>query len=170
LWESRLSCRRSTSTGGQDAAGKKGEAPPSDASLDPLSVHRYRISLVDKTGAALGIKEAVMTPPGMIQWEDLGTGNQNACYVGYAAPGEDVIAWNETIATGALPKPGLASPDETRVSVMLVGRHDIEEAEAASNGPCILHTTDFYGNPDTLRIKFSPDRGKGRWQLMLGQS
>jgi hypothetical protein len=106
----------------------------------------------------------------MIQWHDRGTGNLNACFTGYAVPGSTELIWNDVgeVPVGEeLPLPTLPSADTTKAVIVLVGRRDIAYQPGAPNGPLALHTTDAYGNGNTLHVRFDSEYGDGRWKLVL---
>lgn len=135
--------------------------------INPDSVHRYSLSFKDKFDNEVGIRSLTVEPAGMIQWHDKVAGEHRACYTGYAAPNSTDLQWNPNVPTGSLPKPYLPSVDERKGVVVLVGRQDIAFASGKPAGPCKLSTTDWYGNTNTLSVRFESTIGDGRWKLVL---
>nr|WP_157504525.1 hypothetical protein [Luteibacter rhizovicinus] len=134
---------------------------------NPVSVHRYTLSFIDKWGNEVGIRFVELEPKGMIQWHDKGTGDFRACFTGYAVPDSKELLWNTAVPVGDTPLPTLPSSEETKAAIVLVGRQDILYQDGKPNGPCTVKATDSYGNTTTLHVKFAGTIGDGRWELVL---
>lgn len=139
----------------------------SEKVFNPDSVHRYSLSYIDPSNKVIGIRSVEVEPAGMIQWHDKVAGEARACFTGYASPGSTTIQWSPVIPVGATPLPSLPSTDARKAVVVLVGRQDIPFQSGKPNGPCILKTTDWYGNSNTLQVRFDSQWGDGRWKLVL---
>jgi hypothetical protein len=135
--------------------------------INPDSVHAYSLSFNDKMNEDVGIRSLVVEPAGMIQWHDKGTGDYRACFTGYAVPGSTAIVWNSEVPVGSTPRPTLPTADIKKAVIVLVGRQDISYQSGKENGPLVLHTTDWYGNTNTLHVRFDSAFGDGRWKLVL---
>jgi hypothetical protein len=136
---------------------------------NPDSVHRYSLSFVDKFGNEVGIRRLTVEPAGMIQWHDKVAGEHRACYTGWASPGSTDLQWNSEVPTGVTSAPTLDSADARKGVIVLVGRQNIPYTNGMPNGPCKLSTTDWYGNKNTLSVKFAAGIGEGRWKLILSR-
>lgn len=145
-------------------SGDEGGSEPRN---NPDSVHRYTLSFVDTMGNVAGIRSMAVAPEGMIQWHDKVSGEYRACFTGYAQPGSTNLVWDGSVPVGSTPLPTLPSADVKQGVVVLVGRQDIAYASGKPNGPLTLATTDWYGNTNTLKVRFDSAMGDGRWKLVL---
>jgi hypothetical protein len=137
--------------------------------VNPESVHRYSLSFVDHGQEEVGLRAVVVEPKGMIQWKDKVAQEREACFTGYAVPGSTDVTWNSVIPTGSKPLPVLPSADSRKAAIVLVGRNDIPYQSGMPNGPLTLKTTDWYGNTNTLQVKFDGVIGDARWKLVLSR-
>lgn len=152
---------REVLSGDDDGVGAPGEV------VNPDSVHKYTLSFTDAWGNEVGIRSIDVEPAGMIQWHGKVPGEHRACFTGFAAPGSKTLVWNSAIPQGPTPLPTLSSADERLAAVVLVGRQDIAYQSGKPNGPCVLKTRDWYGNANTLHVRFASETGDGRWTLEL---
>lgn len=147
-----------------DEGGSESRSHPD---YNPDSVHRYTLSFKDPRGIVIGIRSMVVSPKGMIQWHDKVQGEYRACFTGYAQPGSTELIWDSAVPVGPTALPTLSSADQKQAVIVLVGRQDIAYENGKPNGPLTLTTTDWYGNTNTLKVRFKSTIGEGRWTLVL---
>lgn len=147
-----------------DEGGSESRSQPD---YNPDSVHRYTLSFRDPRGIVIGIRSMVVSPGGMIQWHDKVQGEHRACFTGYAQPGSTRLIWDGAVPVGMTALPTLPSADEKQGVIVLVGRQNIAYESGKPNGPLTLTTTDWYGNTNTLKVRFKGTLGEGRWTLVL---
>lgn len=161
-------------------------APPQHSAATDYSLNRRLISGSESSGMFIyewiifpfGLKllTAIMSPTGMIQWQDKTSEETKASYVAFAGPKESNFEHNDAIVTGDYfvtneRADTVSSPNTDKIIVLLQGSLHIPYHSTSANtqnGPCTITAADSQGNEHLIKIKFTAPSGfEGRTHLEL---
>lgn len=137
-----------------------------------LFVWEYDIVAAHTPFGRLPFLSAEAIPAGMIQWSVRAPDESRAGHVGFAAPGESGIRYNDRIAFGDsfVPQAHVSRVRDDTVVIVLQGGNNIPyDSESAQhhNGPIVVHAIDKFGNTHQLRVSFESPYPAGRGNLVL---